>query len=113
MTCFIENSSIVNLDSITIPEKFRNKIEKLLLNNQNLISLPEEISDNFHNLKIYIAEGCKVSKISKRNFVGLNKLISLNLDGNPIEEINDDTFEDLVTLKMLYLSEFWWHLELR
>lgn len=67
--------------------------------------LPENVAESFPNLEIYEANTCAVTEITKQNFNGLVKLKVLFLAGNRIETIADDTFESLVALELINLSE--------
>lgn len=64
------------------------------------------LNKNFPELKSIDADFCSIRFIFKQNFENLNKLRYLDLDGNKIERINDDTFEDLLSLKVLMLSKY-------
>jgi DNA recombination-dependent growth factor C len=66
--------------------------------------LPENVSEKFPNLMIYDASYCRVKAIERIHFFNLTKLEKLDLKENIIREIAEDTFEDLVLLKVIILS---------
>jgi Leucine-rich repeat (LRR) protein len=68
--------------------------------------LPVKVHENFPNLLVLYAASCKISEISKANFEQLFKLKYLNLFDNQIETIPDGTFDDLIVLVSISLSEF-------
>jgi Leucine-rich repeat (LRR) protein len=74
-------------------------------NNKKIFFLPIQVGENFLNLIAYLAHDCSVKEISQRNFKGLNKLKKLSLGGNQIENIPNDTFNDLVVLEFLSLRK--------
>lgn len=75
--------------------------------NKNISYLPEKVDDNFPNLQGIDAGFCSVKAISKTNFQGLSKLKLLWLYYNQIEQIADDTFDDLVSLEKISLGKIY------
>ncbi|KAG5669790.1 hypothetical protein PVAND_000083 [Polypedilum vanderplanki] len=74
-------------------------------NVENVIKfLPIKISDTFPNLLTIRAEYKSISKIRKENLKNLNKLRFLDLTGNKIETIEAGSFDDLVELISLGMS---------
>jgi Leucine rich repeat len=71
--------------------------------NKNVSFLPVKVAEVFPNLLAFTAH-CTVEEIGKKNFERLHKLKTLNLNGNQIKKIADNTFEDLVSLERLYLG---------
>lgn len=73
--------------------------------NRKIEFLPNNVNENFPNLLGYRADACLIREISYPNFRGLNMLRRLDLDVNRIEKIASDTFSDLTSLQIVYLSE--------
>lgn len=106
MTCYIEHSDIVEFKNNQLSVNKDEEVTGLSMAwNKNLISLPENLNEIFPQLTAFDADCCNVQKVSKKNFAGLKKLKNLKLNSNPIEEIYDDTFEDLTSLEYLHLSK--------
>lgn len=72
--------------------------------NKELTNLPIDIHNTFPEILAYKASHCSIETISKMNFYNMLQLTELRLNDNQIEKIDSDTFEDLVSLKYLYLS---------
>lgn len=74
-----------------------------------LVSLLEidfkENVNNYHKLQFTKTGKCSIKQIVRANFQGLSKLWELFLDYNHIEKIQRGTFESLMLLDKLYLSE--------
>lgn len=73
--------------------------------NENISYLPTGLRRVFPELKSIDADFCSIRVILRDNFAGLKNLKYLDLDGNKIEKIDLNTFDDLVTLKKLMLSK--------
>jgi Leucine-rich repeat (LRR) protein len=67
--------------------------------------LPENVSEKFPKLTMYDASYCRVRVIERIHFLNLTKLAKLDLKENIIREIAEDSFDDLVALKLIDLSE--------
>lgn len=74
--------------------------------NKKVEFLPINVDKMFPALEVYIAYECSLSRVTKSNFKNLAKIKILTLSYNKIERISTDTFEDLVALIDLDLSEF-------
>jgi Leucine-rich repeat (LRR) protein len=104
-TCEMRNSTSIPGDGYKVYPRDES-ITGLDFDDNNKISfLPIKVHETFPNLLLYTASKCSLTKITKKNFEGLSKLKGLWLGTNQITTINDDTFEDLVSLKRLYLSK--------
>lgn len=73
--------------------------------NEKLDFLPTNLGDKFPNLINLHARNCSIKAISKENFEGLDKLRRLNLAGNQIKKIADDTFDSIPSVENIWLSE--------
>lgn len=73
--------------------------------NKKIKFLPENVNEIFPNLVTFGAEACSLKIITKENFKMLTKLQALHLEGNGIEAIDNNTFEDLASLKWLFLRK--------
>lgn len=91
-----ENYSIENIDSSVQAITFAS--------NKKIRFLPIGVDESFPNLLAYSSEKCALKKVTKKNFKGLKKLKFLNLRFNKIEIIEQNTFEDLPSLEVLWLS---------
>lgn len=74
--------------------------------NKKLEHLPRNIGDLLPNLLNLHAAKCSIKQISRENFKNLSKLRRLNLDGNQIERIDDDTFEFIPAVERIFLCEY-------
>lgn len=72
--------------------------------NKRIKFLPKEISKTYAGLVQILAADCSIEAISKKNF-GYLPLKHINLSGNLITKIHDDTFEGLGSLEILYLGK--------
>lgn len=73
--------------------------------NKKISYLPSQLNETFPNLIAITAHRCSVKAVSKENFNNLIKLKLLWLDHNQIEKIYSDTFDTLISLEILDLSE--------
>lgn len=73
--------------------------------NEQLKYLPKNLGEKLPNLIKLQAMFCSIKAVSKDNFEGLSKLKSLNLQGNEIAKIDDDTFELIPAVEWISLGE--------
>lgn len=73
--------------------------------NQNVSFLPINLHVKFPNLTTLTASFCALKTVTNKNFKSLTKLRLLWLEGNQIEEIPANAFEDLTALEVLHLSK--------
>lgn len=73
--------------------------------NKKIRFLPIKVARTFSNLLAYFADSCSLTEISKDNFENLVNLTTLSLRENQTERIASDTFEDLKSLRGLYLGD--------
>jgi hypothetical protein len=114
MTCYMIDETIIYDDDYSIANPKDTKVSGLLLeHNQNVKFLPVKVAEKFPNILGISAFDCKIKQISKANFENLHKLTEIHLHGNMIETIYSNTFEDLVSLEVIFLGrcievpEFW------
>lgn len=74
--------------------------------NKQISFLPVQVDVTFPKLVGYSAGSCSIKTISKTNFKNLRNLKDLSLRMNQIETIENDTFEDLIALEVLWLGKF-------
>lgn len=74
--------------------------------NKKIEFLPIRVHETFPHLRIYLANRCSLTEISKKNFEGLTELTDILLGGNKIEVLHSDTFEGLVKLEYLDFCKF-------
>lgn len=104
-TCNLRRSTSIDSEGIKISPDDESMQGLEFDFNKKIKFLPVEVSETFSNLLAYSAYDCSLTSIKKANFAGLNKLKSLQLNGNQISSINSETFEDLIALELLYLGE--------
>lgn len=103
-TCWMKKSTKIDSSDFKIVADA--SVGALFFNNNKKISfLPVEVGTSFPSLKLFASKYCSIKTIAKAHFKGLKALQSLNLENNQIETIGSDTFEDLTSLKELYLSK--------
>ena len=66
--------------------------------------LPNGIAKIFPNLERFYVASSRLKFISRKNFIGFNKLKNLDLRFNEIEAIPEDAFIDLFNLEVLTVS---------
>jgi Leucine rich repeat len=104
-TCWMDKLTSIDSKEMTIAIDRDETIEGLSFwCNLKIKFLPIQVNEKFPNLLAYQASFCSVKEISKDHFKGLTKLKLLHLEGNQIEKVSTDTFEDLVALEGLDLS---------
>lgn len=104
-TCWMNDGTSIGHKHVTV-STFDASVKSLSFwNNKDIQYLPDQVNENFPNLIGYSADECSIKEISKGNFMGLNKLILLDLRHNKIEKIESYVFEDLQELRDLRLSK--------
>lgn len=104
ITCLIEDENVIDAKDVELSSNANATLLKFFYNSK-IKFLPIKVSKVFPFLLDYDANGNMVLSISCDNFEGLSHLKDLNLASNRIEEIERETFSDLVSLKQLDLSE--------
>lgn len=105
-TCMLKRSTSLLLPGLSISSPKNERILGMeFYNNSKVFHLPIEIYKNFPDLEGLSAGCCSIKSITKRSFMKLTKLKEIWLEGNKIEIIPSDTFEDLILLKYLRLRE--------
>jgi Leucine-rich repeat (LRR) protein len=105
-SCQIEEATVINTQDVTIASSDKSITGLYMSENKKIVLLPVRVDEVFPNLLAYSAERCSIKEISKENFAGLTNLKQLVLNHNQIERIISDTFEDLASLQLLFLSNF-------
>lgn len=78
-----------------------------IIHQHNIEFLPVSVHKMFPILKFYVVENTHVQKLSKQNFEKMYEISMIYLEGNQIEVIRSDTFQDLVNLKEIYICKWW------
>jgi Leucine rich repeat len=105
-TCFLNETTVITAQGFTIASKIDEIVGGLdFSGNKNISKLPENVHENFPNLQIYSANSCSITSVSILNFKNLRNLKQLDLQNNQIEEISSSTFNDLQSLRWLFLSK--------
>jgi Leucine rich repeat len=105
-SCQIEEATVINTQDVTIAPRDKSITGLYMSENKKIVLLPVRVAQTFPNLLAYSAERCTIKRIWKKNFVRLKKLKQLVLNHNQIERIISGTFEDLISLQLLFLSNF-------
>lgn len=83
-----------------------NNIEVIRIEYQgNIEFLPVSVHATFSSLKVYSVSHVPVQMITKKNFEKLFKLEKLLLHDNQIEMIRSNTFDDLISLRVVQISK--------
>lgn len=104
--CFIDTTTPINAIGVTIGARDESIGALHMYNNPNILKLPEKVAETFPNLAVYSAAITKTDTIAKHHFQNLSKLRLIDLAVCKIEQINSDTFEDLLALELIRLSEW-------
>lgn len=91
--------------SVSISAKSNETKWLSMWNNKKIFYLPTDLDQTFSNLIQIVAADCSIKSIHKENFKNLKNLKYLWLDGNRLEEVAINTFDDLESLEDLHLSE--------
>jgi Leucine-rich repeat (LRR) protein len=104
-TCWMQNTTVIDQKTMRISNRDGAVRALAVFTNKQIHYLPIGIKDTFPHLEFMSAGQCAVREVSKENFAGLSNLTALWLEQNQIEKISSDTFEDLVSLKHLWLCK--------
>jgi hypothetical protein len=105
-TCRMHGKTQIDEDGVTIADYNPNVLGLTFKENKKIRYLPVEVSLRFPKLFVYIACYTSITGITKANFFeGFKSLRILDLSFNKIEGIYGDTFEDLISLELLWLCE--------
>lgn len=105
--CIFENSTTIDSRDFLISNAYDHEVLNLIMNGKTAVEfLPVFVNLKFPNLGTYHADHCNISEISRMNFANLTKLREISLAGNRIEIVLKNTFEGLVLLEKINLSEF-------
>lgn len=104
--CLMDGTTQINSTGFTItsPRRFEQMVI-VFTQNKKIFYLPTNVDEVFPALTWYRAFDCSIKSVTKENFMNLIKLIYLDLGSNRIERIESNTFDDLTSMKYLYLSE--------
>lgn len=104
-TCFMKWRTSINSKHYTISTHC-NTIEALNFSDNKKISyLPVYVGENFPNLLVYDASSCTIKEISNQNFKSFRRLKQMFLENNQIEMIQNEAFDELTNLELLWLGE--------
>lgn len=106
--CFMRDSITIDAPGTTIGSARDDTIKALYLAyNKNVFFLPERVHEVYPNLLIYVAggDGSPLKTMSKVNFRKLRHLTDVDVENSQIESIESSTFEDLIFLERIWLSE--------
>lgn len=105
-TCSMMTNVKIHTPDTSIASNYDDEFEAIQFDeNHEIKFLPVNVSEHFPNLIGISAWKCSIKTISKKNFEGLTQLIALGLGFNEIEVIDAHTFEDLTSLRKLYLRK--------
>lgn len=103
-TCSIKESAIDADDVEIFSETVSSIMGVDFYDNEKVSFLPINLHVKFPNLTTLTASFCDVKTVANKNFKHLTKLRLLWLEGNQIEQIPSNAFEDLTALEVLNLS---------
>lgn len=103
----MQDKTAIIRDDVPIAEPRNISVEVLdLSSNANIFFLPVGVAEAFPDLKDFQASSCySISKIFKKNFLGLSKLEGIFLSRNFIQTIPSNTFEGLQNLRRISLGK--------
>lgn len=90
--------------SFEASEQYTNIMILIIQFQGNIEFLPVLVHNTFPMLKVYSIEHTPIKKMFKKNFEKLFKLEFLRLIDNNIEVIKSNTFEDLISLRRISIS---------
>lgn len=104
--CELEFGTHIEAHDYTFMVDMKNvAVELLVISHQLEVDfLPVSVHESFPDLKFYSVRYTPVKKISKKNFEKMSELKLLILDHNQIEVIKSNTFEDLISLELIFIS---------
>lgn len=105
-TCKIAGQTIETVNAVISDSKSLQVRSLSFQNSPNVFFLPVNVAKKFPELKIFDASICAVKAIFGENFKDMSVLKELYLDDNEIFLIYSNTFEDLVSLRVLSLRKF-------
>lgn len=105
LTCNIEKQEFTREREFTISSSSDTTIEAVdIKNNKDIRAIPDNLANQFPNLKVFQTFNCSVEVINGKAFKGLRTLKYLNLNQNKIDTIKSDAFDDQSKLERLELS---------
>lgn len=106
-SCIFGDPTVIDSRDFLISNSYDNGVLDLFIRPSTAVHfLSIFVNFKFPNLKYYRANNCNITEISKMNFANLSQIVAISLAGNKIETILKNTFEGLVLLEKIYLSEF-------
>ena len=103
--CQMTLSTVISSTGVSVSSKINKDVKTIsVAYNKKVEYLPENLHEVFPDLTQVDAVASSLKQLSKATFKNLFKLEKINLDGNKIERIDGDTFEDLTLLKKVFLS---------
>lgn len=105
--CRVKNSTVIDKANVTISDGRQDSVTDIEFEKNTKVEfLPILVHFKFSNVRTYRADHCSIRSITNRNFEHLTKLQNLSLANNQIEMIQRQTFEGLVRLTMIRLSNY-------
>lgn len=105
LACIMNDSAKIDLMRFRILPGSNEPMALYLKKNKKIFYLPIRLQESFPEIIRIEADHCTIKSISYENFKGLRKLVLLDLRYNRIESIVKNTFDDLVSLKWLWLRK--------
>lgn len=103
--CLIDRQAEINAPNSTLVSKDRNVKFLRFLKNKKIFYLPENIYLSFPSLTALHAIDCSIKHVSREVFKNLIALKTLVLEKNEIITIETDSFSEIVSLEVLYISK--------
>lgn len=105
--CTLQHKTIIDSPDYTFANNLNYRgLEMLhIFHQRNVEFLPVLVHETFPILKFYRVVSTPIQKVFRKNFEKLNRLEMLHLEQNQIDVIKNDTFEDLVNLKEIFIGD--------
>lgn len=105
--CYVHHATFIDTatDSFIADEKYRNLNILVMHRHKHVEFLPILVHETFPHLIGYSVKDTPLRAISKKNFEKLFELEVLWLETGQLETIRSNTFEDLVSLRMLMIRK--------
>ena len=108
--CIVENQQIMEENEVEfigdhLNSKINNDVTFILFNNCSMFKLPQGISKCFPNLQTIDVLNSKLKTVSKNDFIHHKKLKAFHCNGNDIEFVPGDLFDDSKGIEWIGIRE--------
>ncbi|KAL7015162.1 hypothetical protein ACKWTF_016313 [Chironomus riparius] len=99
------SGDVINWSGEHVKSSGNANVTALIIRDLVIHFMPIKIGDSFSNLKILMIRNCGLKKLSKDDFITLEGLKEIQINGNEITSIDSGVFDGLTSLEVLDLSE--------